>query len=379
MKPMNIPEEFDEIRPFTPEELPAAFDELLSDSHFLGLMRQFAGDMPAEAVRRQLQTCQTLLDVQRTFIYPLIVKLLGKNATSFDLDATALPDHTRRYTFISNHRDIVIDPALLSLLLVDNGYPTTVEIAIGDNLLIYPWIRTLVRINKSFIVQRSLTMREMLHSSRRMSRYIHFAVNEKQENVWIAQREGRAKDSDDRTQESVLKMLAMGGPLEALNLVPTCISYEYDPCDYLKAKEFQQKRDNPDHRKTLDDDLLNMQTGIFGFKGRIHYCFAPCADTWLGELAALPKSEYFKAAAQRIDREIHRRYCLFPCNYAAIDLLEGAHTFAEHYTPEQRAAFADYVDSRVALVDLANRDEAFLRERILTMYANPLRNKLAAV
>lgn len=378
MKTTTIPAEFDEIRPYTVDELPAAVEELLADAQFSGIMAQFLRGMSAEAAREQLRACKTLLDVQRTFFYPLLMELLGKNTAGFDIDAGALPDRSQRYTFISNHRDIVIDPALLSILLVDNGFPTTVEIAIGDNLLIYPWIRTLVRINKSFIVQRSLTMREMLRSSQRMSRYIHFAVNEKQENVWIAQREGRAKDADDRTQESVLKMLAMGGPLEALNLVPTCISYEYDPCDYLKAKEFQLKRDNPGYKKTLEDDLRNMQTGIFGFKGRVHYSLAPCASAWLGQLAGLPKSEYFRAVTARIDREIHSRYMLFPCNYAAADLLSGTETFAAHYTSEARAAFSEYVDGRVALVDLENPDKAFLRERILTMYANPLRNKLAA-
>lgn len=376
---MTIPAEFDEIRPFTAEELPEAFDRLLADKQFTEIMGQYLGDTPPDIIRNRLHACKDPLEIQRVFFYPLLTQLFEKNTRGYDMDASALPDRSLRYTFISNHRDIVIDPALLSMLLVGNGFPTTVEIAIGDNLLIYPWIKTLVRINKSFIVQRSLTMREMLKSSQRMSRYIHFAVNEKLENVWIAQREGRAKDADDRTQESVLKMLAMGGPLEQLNIVPTSISYEYDPCDFLKAKEFQQKRDNPCHKKTLADDLQNMQTGIFGFKGRVHYSLAPCINTWINQLTDLPKAAFFSAVTKRIDKEIHSRYMIFPCNYVAADLLEGSDTFAEHYTAEERTTFTEYVNQRVALVDLKNKDEDFLRERILTMYANPLRNKLAAL
>ena len=146
---------------------------------------------------------------------------------------------------MSNHRDIVLDSAFLDILLIDHGFDNTIEIAIGDNLLIYPWIKTLVRLNKSFIVLRSVGMREMLMASKRMSEYMHFAVRELNEGIWIAQREGRAKDSNDRTQESILKMMVMGGEgtpierLKELNICPLSISYEYDPCDFLKAKEFQ--------------------------------------------------------------------------------------------------------------------------------------------
>ena len=220
---------------------------------------------------------------QLRFMKPVVNYIIRKKCDGISFDESALPrDKSLRYTFVSNHRDIVLDSAFLDILLVKNGYPTTVEIGIGDNLLIYPWIKRLVRMNKAFVVRRSLTPHEMIKSSQLMSQYIHYAVNEKNENIWIAQREGRAKDSDDRTQESVLKMLAMGGKgnfaeqLSDLNIVPLTISYEFDPCDYLKAKEFQQKRDNPRYKKSRQDDLDNMRVGIFGFKGHVHYhCAAP--------------------------------------------------------------------------------------------------------
>lgn len=381
---MNIPSEFDEIRPYQPEEMAAAFDRLLADPQFCGILQSLFKGVPLDVLRQQLGTCKDTLDFQKKFIYAIVRKILTDHSDSCDMDASALPDRSANYTFISNHRDIVLDAAILDVLLVDSGFSTTVEIAIGDNLLIQPWIETLVKLNKSFIVRRSPGLREMLQSSLLMSRYMHFAIAHKHENLWIAQREGRAKDSDDRTQESVLKMLAMGGeggPLESLrqlHLVPLAISYEFDPCDYLKAKEFQQKRDNPEFRKSKADDMLNMRTGITGYKGRVHYEPAPCADTWLDEYAALPKAQLFGAVAARIDREIHSRYRLYPNNYLAADWLEGTSRFSDRYTPQDADRFERYLAAQLDKIDLPDKDTAYLRERLLTMYANPLKNQLKA-
>lgn len=373
--------QYDEIRPYSPEELPAVLSELLEDPMFTAIVQNFFQGVPVEALKAKMLSCRNNLEFQKAFIYPLIKQLLAKNCTGLTFESALAP--TKRYTYVSNHRDIVLDSALLSIVLIENGFEDTPEIAIGDNLLIYPWIKKLVRVNKSFIVQRSLSMREMLESSRRMSSYMHYAINEKQQSIWIAQREGRAKDSNDRTQESVLKMMAMGGEgtpterLKSLNIAPLSISYEYDPCDYLKAQEFQQKRDNPDFKKSREDDLKNMQTGIFGYKGQVHYQVAPCINEWIDEMSTLPKGEFFSAVAQRMDADIFRNYRLYPGNYVAADLLEGSTRFASHYTEEQKQQFEKYVQSRIALVKLSNPDTAYLRERILEMYANPVLNQLS--
>lgn len=373
--------QYDEIRPYSPEELPAVLSELLEDPMFTAIVQNFFQGVPVEALKAKMLSCRNNLEFQKAFIYPLIKQLLAKNCTGLTFESALEP--TKRYTYVSNHRDIVLDSALLSIVLIENGFEDTPEIAIGDNLLIYPWIKKLVRVNKSFIVQRSLSMREMLESSRRMSSYMHYAINEKQQSIWIAQREGRAKDSNDRTQESVLKMMAMGGEgtpterLKSLNIAPLSISYEYDPCDYLKAQEFQQKRDNPDFKKSREDDLKNMQTGIFGYKGQVHYQVAPCINEWIDEMSTLPKGEFFSAVAQRMDADIFRNYRLYPGNYVAADLLESNTRFASHYTEEQKQQFEKYVQSRIALVELPNPDTAYLRERILEMYANPVLNQLS--
>lgn len=382
---MIIPAEFDEIRPYTPEELPEVFNELLADPSFQSVVAEIMPGIPLEVLGAQLRQCKTNLDVQKTFFHKLLHGIMDKYSDGFDMDTAALPDKTRNYTFISNHRDIVLDPGFLSVGLIDNQFPTTVEIAIGDNLLIYPWIKKLVRVNKSFIVQRALSMRQMLESSARMSRYIHFAVTEKKENIWIAQREGRAKDSNDRTQDSVLKMLAMGGSgdvvdrLKELNIVPTALSYEYDPCDFLKAKEMQLKRDVEGFKKSQQDDLVNMQTGIFGYKGRVHFQTAACINDELEALRGLPKTEVFTRVSELIDRHIHASYRLYPGNYVAYDWLNGESRMADRYTPEEKAKFEAYVQKKLDLIDLPDKDEAFLRKCILTMYVNPVVNHLKAV
>lgn len=377
--------EFDEIRPYEPEEMRQAFDEMLSDRQFNVLMKGFAPWLP-KSIRNSLLRLafvgvKTPLDFQLRFMKPIVKYLIRKHTDGCTFDDTLLngAQSQLRYTFVSNHRDIVLDSAFLDVKLVEAGYPTTVEIGIGDNLLIYPWIKRLVRMNKAFTVRRGLSLRETLAASQLMSRYIHFAVTQKKENIWLAQREGRAKDSDDRTQEAVLKMLAMGGDLRELNIVPLTISYEYDPCDYLKAQEFQQKRDNPAFKKSRQDDLDNMKTGIFGYKGRVVYRAAAPVDSWIGELADLPKTEYFKAVAERMDKEIHRNYELFPCNYISLDELNGDSANAAHYTAADKQRFEAYLAGQIAKITLDNKDEAFLRERILTMYANPVRNKSAAL
>lgn len=386
---MAIPAEFDEIRPYDTGEVQQAFNELLADRQFSTMLRGIVPWLPKSLRNAVLKMAfigvKSPLDFQKRFMKPIVRHIIRKHTDGCTFDDKCLPrDFSLRYTFVSNHRDIVLDSALLDVMLVEAGYPTTVEIGIGDNLLIYPWIKRLVRMNKAFTVRRGLTPKEMLRSSQIMSRYIHYAVTQKHENIWIAQREGRAKDSDDRTQDSVLKMLAMGGegkPIDSLreiNIVPLTISYEFDPCDYLKAQEFQQKRDNPAFKKSRQDDLDNMKTGIFGYKGRVHYHCAASINTWIDELGDLPKTEFFAALSKRIDRELHANYCLFPCNYIALDELEGTKKYAQHYTEADKKRFENYLKGQLEKVKIANPDEKFLRERMLTMYANPLRNYLKA-
>ena len=381
---MKIPQEFDTIRPWEPEDLPEVFDRLLANDQFKQVLAYLYPQVPLEMIAQKLKACKTNLDFQLAFAYDFVHGILKKAATGCEMDCSSL-DNTRNYTFISNHRDIVLDSAFLDVLLIDNKFKTTCEIAIGDNLLSLPWVKDLVRVNKAFIVERALSMRQMLMSSKRLSDYMHFAIKEKNENIWIAQREGRAKDSNDRTQKSILQMMSMGGEgsiierLKQLHLVPLSISYEYDPCDFLKAKEFQQKRDYAEWKKGPTDDLVSMQTGIFGYKGHVHYHAAPCLDEYLDSLDPdMPKQDIYNKVAAYIDQQIHRNYRLYPGNYVALDLLEGTEAYTDQYTAEDKAKFAKYIQGQLVKIDLPDKDEAYLKERLLTMYANPVRNNLAA-
>ena len=380
---MKTPSIYDDIRPFDPEELPAAFERLLSDAQFQQVLGYLYPGVPLEAVKTKMMACKTNLEFQLAFCYGFLKDLMAKASKGFDMNVEAV-DVTKRYTFVSNHRDIVLDSALLDVLLYDAGFNTTCEIAIGDNLLSLPWVKDLVRLNKSFIVQRSLSPREFLMASKKMAEYMHYVVGEKNDNIWIAQREGRAKDSNDRTQPSILKMMAMGGEgspvdrLRQLHIVPLAISYEYDPCDFLKAAEFQLRRDVPGWKKTALDDVNSMRTGIMGYKGGVHYHFAPCIDGFLDNLSPdIPKTKVFDVIAEHIDKEIFRNYRLYPSNYIALDMLEGNEAHAGRYTAEDKAVFEKYLQGQIARIDIPNKDEAFLRERMLTMYANPARNSLA--
>ena len=381
---MKIPSEFDPIRPFEPEELPVVYDRILADKHFQQVLAYLYPDVPMEILEQKIRACKTNLEFQKAFCYPFLQRLVTTLSLGLSMDATNI-DIRKRYTFISNHRDIVLDSAFLDKLLIDVGFSTTCEIAIGDNLLSADWIRDLVRINKSFTVERALHSVEMLRASKRMSEYIHFAVAEKNENVWIAQRQGRAKNSNDLTQPAILKMMVMGGEgsiidrLKQLHIVPLSISYEYDPCDYLKAREYQLRRDILYWKKTAKDDLESMLIGIKGFKGHIFYHCAPCIDDWLDTLDTdLPKNKLFDTIASHIDHEIHSSYKLYPINYVALDMIQDTKVYEEYYTQDDYEKFDFYLAGQIEKIDIENRDEQFLRTCLLTQYAYPAKNYIDA-
>lgn len=382
---MMIPEEFKDIRPFEPEELPEAIDRIFSSEQFRTILPYIFPEIPVETLHEKMKEVKNSMEFQRAFSYHFVYWVLNKTSKSVSFNCDAI-DKSKHFTFLSNHRDIVLDSAILDVLLIDAGFDTSCEIAIGDNLLSLPWVKDLVRVNKSFIVERGLSPRQMLIASKRLSNYMHFVMTNKSENIWIAQREGRAKDSNDRTQEALLKMLTIGGEgsladkLKEMHIVPLAISYEYDPCDYLKAMEFQLKRDNPEYKKSAQDDILSMQTGIMGYKGRIHYHCAECIDSFLESLdSELSKNDFYAVVAQHIDQQIHANYRLFANNYIALDLLENNNQYSNYYTHEEKQTFEDYIAGQLNKIQIENKDEAYLRERILTMYANPVINHFKAI
>ena len=375
---------FDDIRPYCDHEVAPIIEKLLNDPEFKRVVHFILPGVEWEEFKTIMRSFNNTHDFQDTMVKNLIFSLLAKAGSSVDCSNFENLSKNQSYTFISNHRDIVLDASILCILLLKNGHDT-VEIAIGDNLLIQPWIFDIVRLNKSFIVKRGISGRQMFEVSKHLSEYIHYAVTTKNQSVWIAQREGRAKNSDDRTQESVLKMLSMGSDkkflesIEELNITPLSLSYEYDPCDYLKAKEFQQKRDNPDFKKSPQDDLNNMETGIFGYKGHIHFQTGRPINRFLSKIDKnLDKTEIVSAVAELIDHEIFLNYHFYPVNYIAYDRLWGNNeTFRDKYSDEDIRVFDDYMQKKLDLIDLPNKDIPYLSEKLMEMYAFPVKNYLS--
>ena len=372
---------FDEIRAYSDQELLPALHRLWEDQEFRAVVAAvpFIGSI-GELEQASLQ-CTSVKQLHKTIIHKLLSQLADKTCASLQSEGFESLDPDKAYIYMSNHRDIVLDSSFLNVILLNHGLDSC-ETGIGDNLLIRPWIRDFVRANKSFVVKRNLSVREQLLATADLSAYISHTLQEKKQSIWLAQREGRAKDSDDRTQKSILKMLIFGEKgnilekLASMHLIPSSISYEFDPCDYLKAKEMQLKRDQSDYKKSREDDLLSMKTGIMGYKGRVFYKAGACISEEIIKMdAAMPKKDLIEKIADLMDLSIHANYRLYPNNYIAADLLDEADTFVRSYSRNEREKFTEYLQQQLDKIELPCKDEAFLRRRMLEMYANPLKNK----
>jgi hypothetical protein len=374
---------FHDIAPLNEQDVPAAIHQLLAEPKFIQILTHLFPNQSIDKVKALFQSVKSVHDFQHKIDYPFLLDVEANTTFGIHLEGADRLTPTENYLYLSNHRDIILDASFLCIKLMDKGFDT-VEIAVGDNLLIEPWIETLVRLNKSFIVRRGLRGRQQLETSRLLSEYIRYAIQSKHQSVWLAQREGRAKDSNDFTQESLLKMLAMSGdatPIEnlaSLSICPLTISYEYDPCDFLKAKELQQRRDNPYFQKSSKDDLWSMQTGVTGFKGNIIYVLGEKLQIPIERLSLLPRSEQFSEIAKSIDHEIHRNYHIYASNRIAYDQLFPDQALGG-YTDDEKAQYENYIVGQIAKIDLPNKDEAFLKLKLLEIYANPLVNYLVAM
>ena len=385
---IKVPAEFSDICPFSDEVFHSEMAKLVEEPGFKHAVTYAMPNIDYDQFCQQLLKITNKRDFQVGIMHPFLEMLEHKTTAGVSCSGIEMIDDNVPNVFITNHRDIVLDSAQLSYLLASQGLDT-VEIAIGNNLLIFEWITKLVRLNKSFIVKRNLGRLQTLAAAIQLSRYIHFAIKEKHSSVWLAQREGRCKDSNDRTQESLLKMLTYGNrdvsmleSLKELNIAPIAISYEYDPNDYLKATEFLLKSKDPNFKKSQEDDLVSMQTGIMGYKGKIHYSFVPCINEKLNNIPAdLDKLLMIRRVCAIIDHEIHSNYKIFKTNYIAHDILFDNKDFADKYAPEECEAFKAYLDGQIAKVKVPYNelDRNFMYKCMLEMYSNPLTNQLEAL
>jgi len=375
---MFIESEFDTIRPYKDSEVPEVLNRLRKDEAFVRFAQQLFPELKEDNIIQALDNIDSIEEFQSQFIIKLAQNLIKNTTNGVTIEGLDNLEKGESYLFISDHRDIILDSALLNVLLHENGFDTT-EIAIGSNLLIQPWISDLVKLNKSFVVNRNISVRQMLESSKQLSSYIRYALSQKKSSIWIAQREGRTKDGDDRTQLSLLKMLHISGSedfatnFKALRIVPVAISYEYEPCDAMKTMELYLKETDSKYQKTPKDDLRSMLAGLLNNKGRVHFSInkpiAPIIDT-IQEVEA--PNDQLKALAEVIDYRIHKSFKLWPDNYIAFDLLHSTNDFRDYYSDEEKDNFVKHMDKKLNPLE-GNR--AMLNKIFLEIYANPVKNR----
>ena len=381
------PYEYDSIRPYLDEEVPAVVAQLADQPELRHVLSALLSEEETTALIQQLKGIHSVDDFKQRISYPLVVQLAKRTTFSVSLSGASRLGGDLPTTFITNHRDIILDSAFLNLVMRERNYLMP-RIAIGDNLFGRPWIEAVVKLNDSFVVRRSLPIRQMLLAAQALSAFIDQSIQQDHKSVWIAQREGRAKDNSDKTRPSVLKMIASSqssDPLTQLmrvNIAPTTISYEYDPCDILKACELLWRKHHPEEQyvKGPEEDLINMKTGLLGYKGRVHFAIGKRLNELItpeleAELRALPKQQLYPRLAELIDTELHSNYRFYPINYIAYDLLHPhkAHP-KELYSEADKEKALRYIEEQIAKAptDAYSADE--LRTQLLQMYAQPLCN-----
>lgn len=369
---------FDHIRPFYDSEVNEAITSVVNHPMMKALMSFTFPDVEEEVWANQLLKTHSKRDFQINFIYQAIQQVLQKSSDGLTTSGFEKLDKHTPYLYISNHRDIILDTSLINVSLYDHGLIMTAS-AIGDNLVQKAFLHTLSRLNRNFLVQRSLSPRELLQSSKLMSEYICQLLSRENRSVWIAQREGRTKDGNDMTQQGVLKMLAMGSDEENLmdyfkriKIVPVSISYEYDPTDMLKMPRLLAEANDEVYIKEKNEDFMTLISGIMGQKKRIHI---HVGDVLEKELDVIKEendnqNKQIQALAQVIDDSILATYKLWPTNYIAYDLLNETTRFASHYTEKEKGLFERRLEMRI---DIENK---VMREGFLAMYANPVVNKM---
>ena len=369
---------FDTIRPFYDAEVNAAIRSSMNHPMMKALMNFTFPDQDDEVWKTQLERTHSIRDFQCNFIYKSVQKVLEKTSEGLTTSGFEKLEPSKSYLFISNHRDIILDTSLLNASLFEYGLVMTAS-AIGDNLVRKQFLHTLSRLNRNFLVQRGLSPRELLQSSKLMSEYIRHLLRRENRSVWIAQREGRTKDGNDATQQGVLKMLAMGSDQDHLmdyfrkiRIVPVSISYEYDPTDALKMPQLLAEARDEIYIKERNEDFVTLLSGIMGQKKRIHIHVGEVLDKEFDAISEGQENnnKQIQALAQAIDDAILTGYKLWPTNFIAYDLLHGTDRYADRYTENEKSLFERRLELRI------DEQDPLTLQRFLSMYANPVINKL---
>lgn len=369
---------YESIRPYHDNEVNQALLRNAKHPMMLALLDYAFPEKNEAYYLEKLQNVHSTYSFHKDIVYPALKRVLKETTESLTTRGFKDLDKDKPYLYISNHRDIVLDTSLTNLILLEKDMQMMAS-AIGDNLVGTDFLMDFAKINRNFLVSRSLPPREMLEKSKELSEFIRHLLDRKH-SVWVAQREGRTKDGNDTTHPGVIKMLAMARPktvnvydyLIDLNIVPVTISYEYDPTDYMKMPAILAALNGKKYTKTKNEDFNNIMKGVLGYKKNVHItCGQPLKD-YLMELkkADVPANKGIRAFAQKITNCIQQQYKLHPTNYIAYDMYKGNTAFSENYTPEEYKNFEIRMEK-----SLGGADE-ILRTNFLLMYANPVINIL---
>lgn len=372
--------DFSSIEPYSGQEVPVAINRLARNPMFGKWVKAMNPQIDISSFASLLECVSTCDEFQYIIMRPLVYQIVKMSMTNFTYSGLEHLDKEKSYLFVSNHRDITLDAALLDVIFLGHLLKTP-EVGFGNNLMKNDMIVDIFRLNKMFTIIRDGSRREFYNNSRFLSAYIHHALSEKKSSVWIAQRNGRTKDGNDRTDHGLLKMFSMAGTgdfeadFNAMRIVPVAMSYEYEPCDSAKAVETYVSM-NGIYTKSHNEDMLSIMSGITQKKGAVHCTICePIREEEVAECAKLEKNDRFTALAEVIDRRIHQGYKLHPTNYIAADLLRSRADYEDHYTTDEMEHFVDYV-CRLSEQSPSLGAKTRFRDIFLTLYANPVINQL---
>ncbi|MEZ7886836.1 MAG: 1-acyl-sn-glycerol-3-phosphate acyltransferase [Flavobacteriales bacterium] len=380
--------DFEDIRPFRDDEVEAAIQRILEEPLLYDVMDFIYPSLSRVDILEMMSEIKTVKQFQEEISGPCFKEVAQKTTSGLTFTNMNELEKDNAYLFLSNHRDIILDSALLNVSLLEKGYNTT-QIAIGSNLLKNSIISDIVRVNKNFIVNRDINPRDLLPASQRLSNYIRKTIEADNTSIWIAHKEGRSKDGDDRTASGLLKMLTLSGDesieksLLKLNIRPMVVSYENDPCDVMKAAEIMSKRVNGSYEKHPLEDYKSMTVGLKGHKGKVNITVCPPITEKIYDLKKIDnKNDKIKELAAHIDQEMHKHFKLWPTNFMAYDLLHGGREFSNEYNPIQRIAFRRYMTQAVLKLVVVRKKlklpregfQKMAREVLLQMYAFPVQN-----
>ena len=371
-------DQFEDIRPYKAEEIPAAMERIANSSSFPLLASYVYPNEPIEAVKERIRNYKTVKAFQTETMRMVNQRVIEHSISAFSCSGLDKLNPNEHYLFVSNHRDIMLDSSLLQYYLVTKGFDTT-EITFGANLMMNQLVVDIGKSNKMFKVERpGNNIKDFYRSSKHLSEYIRYVITEKGQSVWIAQRNGRTKDGNDATDQGIIKMFCMSCPedkikaIDQLHIVPVAVSYEWEPCDILKTLEVYESQFSK-YTKKPGEDLNSILTGITQEKGRVHFELCdPIAYAELSKFENLTNNEYHKAVARLLDSRINKAYRLYPNNYVAYDLRYGTTKYRDCYTDEQKTMFINKL-KRLEKYDTCDIEK--LIDIFLGIYSNPVNNK----